>query len=293
MDEKEALLWLAEELPVGDDCFVLERDDENLILTTDMLHRESDFPPGLTHYSIGWRSCAVSLSDVAAMGGNPEALLLAYGAEEFEKNELEDFFRGAREVCENHGAGIVGGDLDNHSELTVVTTALGNAENPISRVGARPGDLVAVSGELGRTATGLKLFGRGETERANELFRFSPEVEKGEEISNLANSMMDISDGLARSLHQMAEENEVGFTLDYGSLPFSKDLQKLAENEEELMEMGLYTGEDYRLLFTVPGDEKFEVAKRGFTVIGEVTRKDLVLNVEGKTKDLEDRGFVH
>ena len=293
MNEKETLDWLSDILPVGDDCFVLKNKESNLLITTDMLHEATDFPSGLSDYSIGWRSCAVSLSDIAAMGGEPKALVIAYGAPTFEKGKLEDFLKGAREVCRESGARIVGGDLDKHSEFTVVTTALGEADSPVMRKGARPGDLLAVSGNLGETAAGLKLFEQGKNEKANRLFRFSPKISEGQELREFATSMMDISDALARSLYQLCKLHELGFTLDYDSIPFSDEVKSLAGKREEIIEMGLYTGEDFQLLFTVPESKKFEIARMGYNIVGEVTRKDILINIDGIEKELEDRGFVH
>lgn len=293
MDEKEALDWLKNRMPVGDDCFVLDRDGRDLLLTTDMLHRSSDFPEGTTSYTVGWRSVAVSLSDIAAMGGEPEALVIAYGAPEFGGDELKDFVAGAEAACEENGGRIVGGDLDRHDELTVVTTALGRTQHPITRDGAYPGELLAVTGDLGRTGAALGLFKAGETKRANELFRFEPRVELGRELSNMATSMMDISDGLARSLHQLADINDVGFRITENKIPYSPLIEDMAETEEEKEELGLFTGEDFELLFTTPEGNEFELAKSGATVIGKVTEEGIEM-VKGKeVVPLEDKGYVH
>ncbi|MFP4136705.1 MAG: thiamine-phosphate kinase [Candidatus Acetothermia bacterium] len=293
MDEIEALDWLKSRMPVGDDCFVLERDGVNQLLTTDMLHRSSDFPSGITSYTIGWRSVAVSLSDIAAMGGEPEALVIAYGTPEFDGEELKDFVAGASDVCKENGARIVGGDLDRHDELTVVTTAVGQAESPVTREGATPGELVAVTGNLGRTGAGLRYFRSGDYERANELFRFEPRIETGRQLVPMASSMMDISDGLARSLHQLAEINDVGFRITENKIPYSSFVEDLAGSKEEKEELGLFTGEDFELLFTAPEGNEFELAKTGATVIGEVTEEGVEM-VRGKeVVPLEDDGYVH
>ena len=104
---------------------------------------------------------------------------------------------------------------------------------------------------------------------------------------------MDISDGLARSLYQLGKLNEVGFTLDYDSIPFSDEVKSLAGKREEIIEMGLYKSEDFQLLFTVPESKKCEIARMGYNIVGEVTRKDILINIDGIEKELEDRGFVH
>jgi len=293
MNEKEALKWLADRMPVGDDCYVMDWRGQNLLITTDMLHRKSDFPSGTTSYTVGWRSVAVSLSDIAAMAGTPKALVIAYGNEKFELNELKDFLEGAEAVCDQYDTRIVGGDLDRHSELTVVTTALGEAEKPIYREGAEPGELVAVTGDLGRTAAGLELFERSQVEKANELFRFDPRVDSGRKLAGLASSMMDISDGLARSLHQLAKINDVGFRVMADKIPYTPVLGEVTGSREEREEMGLFTGEDFELLFTAPEKHEFELAKFGATVIGKVIEEGVEIVRGREIQTLEDEGYVH
>jgi len=293
MDEKEALKWLRDRMPVGDDCFVLERGETNLLLTTDMFHQTSDFPDGITSYTIGWRAVAASLSDIAAMGGNPEALLIAYGAPGFNGEELEEFLAGAEAVCDKTGAKIVGGDLDRHDELTIVTTALGKGNRPVTRKGATPGELVAVTGDLGRTGAGLEFFERGDFDRANELFRFEPRIDLGIQLAPFASSMMDISDGLARSLHQLSSINDVGFRITGNKIPYHSSIEEIAHTDEKKEELGLFTGEDFELLLTTPEENQFELAKIGASVIGEVTEEGVEIVKGRKVIPLEDEGYVH
>lgn len=280
-------------MPVGDDCFVLERGETNLLLTTDMLHQTSDFPDGITSYTIGWRAVAASLSDIAAMGGNPEAVLIAYGAPRFNLEELEEFLAGAETVCEKTGANIVGGDLDRHDELTIVTTALGKGNRPVTRKGATPGELVAVTGDLGRTGAGLEFFEKGDFDRANELFLFEPRIELGVQLAPFASSMMDISDGLARSLHQLSSVNDVGFRITGNKVPYNPSIEEIARTDEKKEELGLFTGEDFELLLTTPKENKFKLAKIGATVIGEVTEEGVEIVKGRRVIPLEDEGYVH
>ncbi|MBS3787905.1 thiamine-phosphate kinase [Candidatus Bipolaricaulota bacterium] len=293
MNEKEALKWLATRMPVGDDCYVMDWGESHLLLTTDMLHQTTDFPPGTTGYTTGWRSVAVSLSDIAAMGGEPKALVIAYGNSQFDLNSLEKFIEGAEAVCDKYGTRIVGGDLDSHEELTVVTSALGEVKIPATRKGAQPGELVAVTGDLGRTAAALDLFEKGRDEKANELFQFTPRVEQGKKLASLASSMMDISDGLARSLHQLAEVNDVGFRVTADKIPYAPLLDELTGSEEEKEKLGLFTGEDYELLFTAPEKHEFDLAKYGSTVIGKVTEEGVDIVRGREVSPLEDEGYVH
>ncbi|MDY6779814.1 MAG: thiamine-phosphate kinase [Halobacteria archaeon] len=287
VDEYDAHRLLASFLGTeGDDCAVIERDSKSLLLTTDMLHDTTDFPEGIRPYVVGWRSMAVSLSDVAAMGGDPVAAVLALGVPEFDGDYVEEVARGARDVCGNCGAEYVGGDLDTHDETTTVSTVLGESSDPVRRSGASAGDLVCVTGELGRTAVALRLFDEEEYGRANELFAFEPRVGTGTKLSGYASSMMDISDGLALSLHQMSRVSDVGFDIESSSLPAVEGAHGVEDT--------VFTGGDYELVFTVP-DENVDklrdvVGDVGFTVVGEST-EDGEVRIDGK--ELDRRGYEH
>lgn len=297
MREREALRRLAECIPasgIGDDGAVIPFGKTHLILTVDMLHRRADFPEGATPYAIGWRSAAVSLSDLAAMGALPLAVMVAYGAPRFGRAELEETVRGVWDCCRRCDADYLGGDLDRHEELTVVSAALGEAARPVTRKGAQAGEVVGVTGALGRTAAALRLFERGRLEEANALFRFPPRVREGLALAPFVTAMMDVSDGLARSLHQLAEASGVGFSIVYEEIPFTEELRPVCRDEEELLEAALYTGEDFELVFALPERHLAQAqAVCAFRVIGEVTSKGVVLRRAGRTHPLEDRGYEH
>ncbi|AEM56067.1 thiamine-monophosphate kinase [Haloarcula hispanica N601] len=288
MDERAALADLADRLPdAGDDCAVVDGQ----VITTDMLHERTDFPTGTTRYTAGWRAVAASLSDVAAMGADATAAVAAYGAPSFEADELAAFVDGAQDVCHAVGAEYVGGDLDSHDEFTVATTAIGAAADPIRRSGASPGDAVCVTGTLGRSAAALELFDRGDTDRANELFQFEPRVRAGVALRPHATAMMDSSDGLARSLHQLAEANGCGFAVEE-PLPIDAQVDALAETPQERRELGVFFGEDFELVCTLPESDVSE-ARQAVSCplhrIGSVTERGVTLN--GET--LPDRGYSH
>jgi len=295
MRERDVIERLSRKLPpIGDDAAVLPWGETHLVLTIDMLTRESDLPEGTTAHAIGWRAVAVSLSDIAAMGAKPLGVVLALGAPRFERDFIDELLEGALDCCRSVGAPYVGGDLSRHTELTLVSSALGEAGRPVRRTGARVGDLVCVTGGLGRTAAALKLFEGGEVERANRLFEFVPRVKEGLTLAPYATSMMDISDGLARSLYQLGEAGGVGFHIRYRDIPVVSEVEELARSEEERREMALYVGEDFELLFTLPGEdlEKAQGAV-SFTVIGEVVPEGVRLDMNGELIQLEDRGYEH
>jgi thiamine-monophosphate kinase len=286
MDERAALAVVGDALPAaGDDCAVVDGQ----VLTTDMLHERTDFPAGTTRYTAGWRAVGASLSDVAAMGAAATAAVAVYAAPTFEEAELRDFLRGAREVCDRVGAEYVGGDLDDHAEFTVVTTALGRTDTPVPRSGARPGDAVCVTGTLGRSAAAVRLFD-DDPARANDLFRFSPRVAAGETIAPHASAMMDSSDGLARSLHQLAEASDCGFAVDAATLPVDPVVTELARDAADEREMAVHFGEDFELVFTTPApDAAAAAAPVPVTRVGSVTDDGVTMDGE----PLPDRGYTH
>lgn len=288
MDERSALGLIAEHLdPAGDDAAVVD----GLVVTIDMLHESTDFPPGTTRYTAGWRAVGASLSDVAAMGGEPTAAVAVYGAPTFDGEEITAFVDGARDVCAAVDGAYVGGDLDEHDELTVATAAVGRADDPVLRSGASPGDIVCVTGTLGRSAAALGFFEAGEYERANDLFRFEPRVAAGRALAAYASAMMDSSDGLARSLHQLAEASDVGFAVE-SPLPIAEALSEVADPDER-QELAVSFGEDFELVCTIP-EEKLDAAREAspteISSIGRVTAEGEI-TLDGEP--LPDRGYTH
>jgi thiamine-monophosphate kinase len=288
MDETAALALLAERLdPVGDDAAVVE----DLVLTTDMLHERRDFPDGTTRYTMGWRAVGASLSDVAAMGAETVAAVAIYGAPAFEAADLTAFVDGASDVCETVGGEYVGGDLDEHDELTVASSAIGRTDDPVRRSGATPGEMVCVTGTLGRSAAALALFERGDHERANDLFRFQPRVDAGRALAPHAGALMDSSDGLARSVHQLAAASDVGMALET-PLPIDQIVDETAADETERHEQGVFFGEDFELVGTLPEARVADVREAldvSVTPIGTVTESGVTLDGEA----LPDRGYTH
>ncbi|AXR76741.1 thiamine-phosphate kinase [Natrarchaeobaculum sulfurireducens] len=300
MDERAALALLSAELEdAGDDAAVVD----DLVITTDMLHERTDFPPGTTRYTAGWRAVGASLSDVAAMGAEATAAVAAYAAPAFDDGELLAFVRGARDVCERVGASYVGGDLDEHQEFTVASTAIGRTDDLVFRSGARPGDAVCVTGTLGRSAAALELFNRAgdgparddedDLERANALFQFEPRVAAGRTLAGYATAMMDSSDGLARSLHQLAEASDCGFTIDADRVPITDALTDVAD-DDAVLDLATTFGEDFELVVTL-SESDLEAARSVTDVrlsrIGSVVTREDGITLDGEP--LADRGYTH
>ena len=304
MNERDALRALAADLPhAGDDAAVVG----GTVITTDMLHERTDFPPGTTRYTAGWRAVGASLSDVAAMGADATAAVAVYADESFDSAALDRFVAGAVDVCEAVDAQYVGGDLDTHTEFTTASTAIGEVteHGPVTRSGATSGDALCVTGEWGRSAAALRLFERGSagsaegngdgpTRRANDLFQFTPRVADGVALAGDATAMMDSSDGLARSLHQLAEASDVGFTLERDRLPVHPAVDDVAEGPSDRFALAATFGEDFELVCTVPETALDRVRERcpsGLVRVGSVVDADAGVTADGEP--LSDRGYTH
>ncbi|HJK62840.1 MAG TPA: thiamine-phosphate kinase [Methanocorpusculum sp.] len=160
MDDRqllESIRDLIGRTETSDDCaaFPLDNGKKILVSTTDMLHETTDFPKGMTEWQMGWMSVAVSLSDVASCGAQPTQVLVAAGLDRAER--LKPIMEGAVACAKACDAKIAGGDIDSHTELTIVTTAFGvvDEEYYCTRSGAQPGDLVCITGRPGAAQAGL------------------------------------------------------------------------------------------------------------------------------------------
>lgn len=289
MNEQRGLDLLGTIVPkASDDAAVID----DLVFTIDMLHESTDFPPGTTRYTAGWRSVAASISDVAAMGGVPRAAVAAYGAPTLEEQEIREFVRGAQELCELVEAEYVGGDLDVHQEFTVATAVIGQATTPVLRSGSSPGDLLCVSGTLGRSAAGIRAF-EANAERGNELFRFIPRTHLGRQLAGTATAMMDSSDGLIRSLYQMSESSHCGFSVDSAALPIDQALYEFEESER-VEQLALTFGEDFELVFTLSESDLSEIksaVETSVSVIGVAVPHEQGITLDGEP--VPNEGYTH
>ncbi|NOX44552.1 MAG: thiamine-phosphate kinase [Caldiserica bacterium] len=285
MSEWELLRRIAAEVPrAGDDCAVIPFRGTNLLLTIDVLHRSADFPRGTDHYTMGWRAVAVTLSDVAAMGGRPLGVALALSAPDLEE-PFEGILRGAEDCARAAGTELVGGDLDVSAELFLISSGLGEAERPVLRSGARPGDRLYLTGPLGRTYLALRLFSQGRHAEANELFRFSPRITEGRALVGVATAMIDLSDSLAHSLHLLSRASGIGLVVEAERVPLTEGL-----GPGELEEV-FYFGEDYELLFTAP---EGALPPGPWIEIGEVVEEAGVwCRGRGRLRRVPDRGWEH
>jgi thiamine-monophosphate kinase len=265
-------------LPMGDDCAVLRLGGRDWVAASDMLVYGHHFKDWATPEDAGYKAVAVNVSDVAAMGGIPRFVLVSGGAERAETTLR--CFRGVLEACEGFGLYPLGGDTTRADALTVDVAILGElVAPPVLRSGARPGDLLAVTGELGASAAGLLALENG-TSGAERLVRRhlrpEPRVEAGLVAARLGvGAMIDLSDGLASDVRHVCRRSGVGCRVDLDLLPVSDDTREFAKflgrDPEILAATG---GEDYELLISAPEpvlDALAEDVEVPITRIGEVT----------------------
>ena len=270
-------------VPIGDDCAVLRLGGTSWVAAADMLVSGHHFDDWATPEDVGYKAVAVNVSDVAAMGGRPRFVLVSGGAPDPET--VLRCMRGVTEACEEFGVYQLGGDTTRAGSLTVDVSILGELPGPpMLRSGARPGDLLAVTGELGASAVGLLILQRDERipERlVRKHLRPEPRVEVGIAAARLGvHAAIDLSDGLASDARRVCERSGVGCWVDLDCLPIADDTRRLIEYFAYAPETLAATGgEDYELLLAAPEQTLEALAGESgapVTVVGEVTREGVV-----------------
>lgn len=290
---------------VGDDAAVLAfESDKEILVTTDLLlegiHFDVRYVP-LKH--LGYKAAIVNFSDIYAMMGQPRQITVSIGVSaRFTVEHLDAIYSGIKLACERYGVDLVGGDTSaSVSGLVISITCIGEAPKgeAVLRSGAKPTDLICVSGDLGAAYMGLQLLERenriaaqaGKDEKFQPDFagkeyilerQLKPEARKDivEELRNAGikpTSMMDVSDGLSSELLHLTHNSKVGVRVYEDKIPIDYQTAIMAEEfNMNLVTAALNGGEDYELLFTVPLTDHEKVEKlKGVTVIGYTTQPDL------------------
>lgn len=310
----------------GDDAALIDREAGLLAATTDLLVEGVDFLPDEDPERLGRRAAAVNLSDLAAMGAEPEFFLLSIG---FDRRKGPEFplaiARGAIAGAGAFGARLVGGDLSSARE-TVVSIALWGrpAGAPLTRSGAAAGDLVFLSGHPGEAAAGLRLAQRIaafaaqgsrptprfpelslETERRllNAYRDPTPRIALGTALSRegLASAAIDVSDGVGVDAGRLARASGVRLVLEQNALPISAALLSFgAMDELDPLELLLSGGDDYELLFTASVEQAARLSERAsafdvpVTRVGRVERGSGAALAGGRSeRDVTDLGHDH
>lgn len=307
---------------VGDDAAVLGGGPVKTVVTTDLLlegiHFDLSYTP-LAH--LGYKAIAVNLSDLCAMNVVPSQITVSLGiSSRFTVEALDDLYHGIRHACQLHEVDLVGGDTSTSAGgLLISVTAIGfaPAEEIVYRSGARPGDLLCVSGDLGAAYLGLQLL-----EREKQIFLENPDVQpdlgksdyllrrilKPEPRTDVLRffrdnllqptSMIDLSDGLSSDLLHLCRQSGTGVRLREADLPISEEARMQAfEFQLDPTLCALSGGEDYELLFTIDPDDESKIAgEEGISIIGQMESADhgcVLLSRGGNIYPITAQGWNH
>jgi thiamine-monophosphate kinase len=292
---------------IGDDCAVIDIGNKYLLITTDMMVTKAHIPKGMGPYDIGWSIIAVNLSDIAAMGGRPLGLVTAIGITRGHPIEfLEQMVDGMNDCARRFNTSVVGGDTKEHDDLVLCGTAIGEVDKDkiLLRKGAKPGDLIGVTGTLGRAGAGYHSMKRelGLKDAESALKRPWPRLKEGLALgaSGIATSCMDISDGLSSSIFEMSKVSGMTYEIDYAKVPKAPEVDMAFHDLERQKDLTLNFGDDFELLFTIKRGSEEELAKVSkdcgcpMTIIGKVTSgEENILIDNGKREKLENLGYEH
>ena len=308
---------------IGDDAALLKPFKKNILVTTDMMvegvHFNMDF---ITPYQLGFKLVSVNVSDIYAMGGIPRFLLLCIAMNKNTATETFDtFFDGVHEAMKHYGLSLVGGDISSASKgMSLSATLIGYAEKCLKRSGAKKGDRIYVTGNLGDSACGLELLkkikrpipieiSKEQRAKSKELRikmlpkgltwndveplltrHLMPKARDPRRFIRYATSMIDISDGLLIDLSRLCDESKVGARIYTKNIPVSSELKKAASCLGiSPIRLALSGGEDYELLFTAPRDKRVKAI-----YIGDITESErVIIDTSGKKKTFSAEGYQH
>jgi len=307
---------------VGDDAAILDYGEKQIVVSTDLLTEGIHFNlMYVTLKHLGYKAVIVNLSDVCAMNAVPKQILVSIAVSgKFSVEAVEELYSGIYMACEKYGVDLVGGDTTSSlTGLTISITVLGEVEkeNVVMRTGAKPNDLLCVTGDLGGAYMGLQLL-----ERENEVYKVNPNMQPQlvgydyilqrqlrpearmdivsafKKLDIKPSSMIDISDGLSSEIHHLCKNSGVGCSLYEEKVPLDFQTKKMAEemNINPLV-AALNGGEDYELLFTLPITDYDKIKNDpDFTIIGHITEAAEGVNLitgAGSAIPLVAQGWVH
>jgi thiamine-monophosphate kinase len=267
-------------VPFGDDVSVVDLGKDALAaIKTDMLVASTDVPPGMTDWQVGRKAVVGTISDFAAKGVEPKAVLVSLGIPaEYSKASLEALAKGINAGAREYGAFVLGGDTNESGDLVIAVMLLGaTTKGQITlRSTAKPNDIVAVTGPFGKTAAGLQYLAdkavrirkKLEAELLEAVYMPKARLNEGLALSKrgLTTSIIDSSDGLAWSLHELSKSSRKGFIID--KLPTTESVKEYAKMSNiRLEDLILYGGEEYELVMTV-NQKKWEEAKEAIEQVG-------------------------
>ncbi|MBT4512193.1 MAG: thiamine-phosphate kinase [Chloroflexi bacterium] len=295
---------------IGDDAAVWQSEASVQLGTTDTLIEGVHFDLSMTSwFDLGWKSLAVNISDIAAMGGAPTLCMVSLGLPlDTELENVTELYKGMAEIAGKFSMAIAGGDISKSPMVTITPTIIGTAEKDeiLSRSGAKPGDKIAVTGSLGSSSAGLKMLQNKTTVdtdtsvilRESHLRPWPRIVEAWILVQNGVKAAIDISDGLIADLGHICRASNVGAKVVLPSIPIHP--ATITVFPDDSMKMALTGGEDYELLFTAP-DNVIESIQKHLTtpttiigvIVAENPGKVVLLDKRGNETELPQGGWEH
>ncbi|MEM1543753.1 MAG: thiamine-phosphate kinase [Candidatus Bathyarchaeia archaeon] len=290
-------------VPIGGDMVA--------VVKVDMLVGKTDVPPGMSLRQAARKAIVMGVSDFAAKGVKPLAALVSLGLPgDFREEDVREIGLGIGEGAREYGIYIIGGDTNESSDLIIdcALIGLGDMRRIVRRSGARPGDILAVTGHFGKTSSGLKILLEGLSPPEHlrkplieSVLTPKARLREGLALADLGalTSSIDSSDGLAWSLHELSEASKVGFLIE--RVPVAPEAEEFArEYNLDPLDLSLYGGEEYELVVTVKPElwDKARDALREIGAelieIGKVTEEGRVrLKANGELRVIERRGWEH
>jgi thiamine-monophosphate kinase len=299
-------------VPFGDDVSAVNLDqNQAAILKTDMLVGKTDVPRHMSLWQAARKAIVMNISDFASKGVQPKAALVSLGLPRgLTRKDVEEIGRGLNAGAREYGFYVVGGDTGEASDLIISVSLFGTIEKSLLmlRNGAKPGDLLAVTGFFGKSASGLRLLLNNCSASPNlrdvllnAVCMPKARLKEGLALSRSAavTASIDSSDGLAWSLHEIGKMSDVGFIVN--SIPVADEVRRFAEfNHLDPLELALYGGEEYELVATikpkawVDAEAAVEAVGGCLLPIGKVIKDiQMLLDVDGKKRLIEARGWEH
>ncbi|MBC7370369.1 MAG: thiamine-phosphate kinase [Bdellovibrionaceae bacterium] len=302
-------------VPLGDDGFVFKSFNENTAVAQDLMIEDVHFKSSyFSARDLGYKSLAVNLSDLAAMGARPHFAHVSLAVpKNIEEKWLLDFYAGMTELADQHKVEIVGGDLSlSPGPIMIDVNIIGEVGLPYTRHGVQSGDLLAVTGPLGVSHAGMlalqkELYIYAEATqkhlRPKPRLDVSATLRKHQVTEKTLHAMMDCSDGLISDLHRLTRNLELGIDLKLADIPTESDAEGFALSlHQKVQDWVLWGGEDYELLLAFPADKKdelkyiFESEDLDLFIIGKFNKsgKICLIDEDGHEEELKEfKGWSH
>ena len=299
----------------SDDAALIDLKDKYMVATSDLLIESSHFPAEMSPFQRGVKAVTVNVSDLAAMGAKPIGFILSMGLpQDMQLSAFDEILEGVLQSCHDYEMNLIGGDTNKANEIIISGTCLGvvDKDKVLMKAGAHPGDVVAVTGQLGLAAAGFEVLLKGQSLREciktntkdlviRHALQPRARLNTGFLLAGTGavTAATDITDGLASEIVELmdASDGKVGITIYEDKIPIAPEVKEVAaEINKNPLELALYYGEDFELLLTFKTTEFNHLKDEyGLIEIGVVTKsgKMEIVDKVGKTNILEPKGFQH